>query len=239
VADPGQRDADIAEAFARIARRLQAVETRQQTWQQIVDLASELLPEFEHAAVSLVHPDGTIDTPAATGDIPRMVDMIQYETGEGPCLSAVREDAMYVTGDLSKEDRWPVFSARAVAETGVRSMLSFQLFVEEGSLGALNLFSESTDAFNERAQAFGGVLAAHAAIAMSAADEHAHVEQLEKALESNRDIGVAVGIVMMQAGTDRAGAFRRLSQASQRTDVKLKDIAVRIVEGVEAENRPV
>jgi transcriptional regulator with GAF, ATPase, and Fis domain len=186
----------------------------------------------------LVHRNGTIDTSAATGEVPRMVDKIQYETGEGPCLSAVRDEEMYVTGDLALEDRWPTFSKRAVHETGVRSMLAFQLFVEEGSLGALNLYSESTHAFDERSVAYGRVLAAHAAIAMSAADEREHVGQLEAAMESNREIGVAVGIVMMQARTDRHGALRRLIQASQRTNVKLREIALRIVEGAEAENRP-
>jgi AmiR/NasT family two-component response regulator len=105
--------------------------------------------------------------------------------------------------------------------------------VQEDSLGALNLYSKRTNAFDERAQAYGQVLAAHGAIAMSAADEHLVAEQLTSALESNREIGVAVGILMIQSNTDRVGAFRILSEASQRMNVKLRDLAARIIAGAE------
>ena len=227
------RDAEVAQAFADIARRLQKMGNREDTWQQIVELAGGLLPEFEHAAISLVRRDGGIDTPASSDVVGRVVDKIQYETGEGPCLSAIRRDELYITGDLGKEDRWPKFSQRAVRETGIRSMLSLRLFVEEDSLGALNLYSTAVDAFDERAQAYGKVLAAHAAIAMSAADEHELAGQLTAALESNREIGVAVGIMMIQSKTNRVGAFGMLSEASQRMNVKLRDLAARIVAGAE------
>jgi len=224
---------DTAEIFADMARRLQRVGSREETWQQIVDLASGLLPEFEHAAISIVHNDGRIDTPASSDDVGRAVDMIEYEAGEGPCLSAIRDEEVYLTGDLAKEARWPKFSQRAVQETGIRSMLSLQLFVQEGSLGALNLYSQTVDAFDERAIAYGKVLAAHAAIAMSAADEHELADQMTSALESNRDIGVAVGIMMIQSKTNRAGAFGILTEASQRMNVKLRDLATRIIVGAE------
>jgi transcriptional regulator with GAF, ATPase, and Fis domain len=227
------RDAEVAEAFADIARRLQRVGSREDTWQEIVDLAGGLLPEFEHAAISLVRRDGRIDTPASSDDVGRAVDKIQYDTEEGPCLSAIRDQDVYLTGDLSKEDRWPTFSERAVRETGIHSMLSLRLFVDADCLGALNLYSKSSDAFDQRAQSYGKVLAAHAAVAMSAADEHELASQLTSALESNRDIGVAVGIMMIQSKTDRVGAFALLSEASQRMNVKLRDLAARIVAGAE------
>lgn len=237
VPDIGDRDVELAQTFAGIARQVQAQDDPASTWQGIVDLASFVLPVFEHAAVSLVARDGSIDTPAATGDIPRRVDAIQYETGEGPCLSAIRDRDMFVTGDLGCESRWPRFSQRAVQETGVRSMLAFRLFVEEEILGALNLYSERTDAFDERAQALGGVLAAHAAVAMSAATDQEHGVQLEIALATSREIGMAVGILMSQSRLDRAGAFRALSQASQRMNVKLHDLAGAIVNGHEHDVR--
>jgi transcriptional regulator with GAF, ATPase, and Fis domain len=235
--DEVEREADVAETFAGMARTMQQAETRQETWQQLVDLAGDLLPEFQHAAISLVRPDARIETVASSDEVGTTVDEIQYETREGPCLSAIRQQEMYLTGDLAEEKRWPAFSLRAVAETGIRSMLCFRLFVQEDALGALNLYNKDNDAFDERSQAFGAVLAAHGAIAMSAADEHEHAGHLEKALESSREIGVAVGIVMSQSRTDRAGAFRILSDASQRMNVKLRDIAARIVEGTEREKR--
>jgi len=227
------RDVELAQTFADIARQIQAQVNPATTWQCIVEMASDVLPVFEHAAVSLIRKHGGIDTPAATGDVPRLVDAIQYETGEGPCLSAIREQDMFVTGDLAGEERWPQFSQRAVQETGIHSMLAFQLFVEEENLGALNLYSRQIDAFDDHAQALGRVLAAHAAVAMSAATDQEHGEQLEMALTTSREIGIAVGILMNQSRLDRTAAFRCLSQASQRMNIKLHDLAAGIVAGHE------
>jgi transcriptional regulator with GAF, ATPase, and Fis domain len=227
-------EAELAEAFADIARQLQAQTTREGTWQKIVDLSTARLPEIQHAAISLVHRQQKVDTVAATGKIPEAVDKIQYETGEGPCLSSIWEQDMFVTADLAAEDRWPAFSRRTVAETGIRSMLAFQLFVQEDTLGALNLYNEKPDAFDDRSQAFGRVLAAHAALAMSAANAQEDAEQLQVALGSSREIGIAIGILMCQMKVDQDGAFQILSKGSQRMNVKLRQLAARIVAG---ENR--
>ena len=124
-----------------------------------------------------------------------------------------------------------------MAETGVHSMLSLRLFLGEDALGALTLYSHSVDVFDDRAQAFGQVLAAHAAIAMSAADDHEEVEHLEEALSSSRVIGTAQGILMVQVKVDRAQAFRILVQGSQRLNIKLRALAARIVSAEEEHHR--
>src|SRR3954453_18921648 len=67
--DPEEREAELAQAFADIARQLQAQDSREQTWQQIVQMAGDLLPAFEHAAISLVHRDGRIDTVASSDEV--------------------------------------------------------------------------------------------------------------------------------------------------------------------------
>lgn len=222
-------EAELAACFADIARQLQAEDGREATWAKIITLARHFLPEIEHGAISLVRRNNKVDTVAATDEVARSVDRIQYETGEGPCLSSIWEHEMFVTGDLATECRWPVFSSRTLKETGVRSMLAFQLFVQEDTLGALNLYSQRQNAFGERAQAFGRVLAAHAALAMSAAEAQDAAENLQTALESSREIGVAIGILMVQSRVDQSGAFRILVDGSQRTNVKIRTLAERIV----------
>jgi GAF domain-containing protein len=224
-----EREAEIARTFADIARKLQRADSPEESWQQIVDLAGDVLPSFEHAGVSILREDGKIDSPAVSDDVPPTVDLIQYQENEGPCLSAIREQEMFVTGDLARERRWPRFSTRAVQEAGVRSMLCFQLFSDEENLGALNLYSEQVDAFDERAEALGCALAAHASVGMYAAGEHQEVEQLEVALENSREIGMALGLMMAQSHIDSDRAFRGLSQASQRMNIKLRDLAASIV----------
>ncbi len=175
---------DFGEEIADVARRLQAEATAQETLQKMVELAAGTIGGCDHAGVSIV--DGGVQTPAASDDVPRQVDRVQYEAGEGPCLDAIREHEVFQTDDLSAEDRWPSFSARAATETGVRSMLSFRLFLEHDTLGALNLYSKHPGAFDEESRRVGAVFAVHAAVALQAAREHERVETLKDDLQGSR-----------------------------------------------------
>jgi hypothetical protein len=86
--------------------------------------------------------------------------------------------------------------------SGCTAWLSFRLLVQSDRMGAVNLYSlysRHPAAFDEHSCAVGTVSAAHAAIAMSAA-EHEPADQLEGALRSSREIGMAVGACRVVAG---------------------------------------
>ena len=68
---------------------------------------------------------------------------------------------------------------------------------------------------------------------MASAREHEQSEQLEQALDSSRVIGLALGILMEQSVVDRKRAFAILSIASQRRNVKLRDLAETVVASAE------
>jgi transcriptional regulator with GAF, ATPase, and Fis domain len=214
------------EAFAEMARALLAERNVQQTLQKIVDLAVQTIDGCDCAGISLLR-GRKVDTPASTSEVPVKVDAIQYETGEGPCLDAIREHEMFVTGDLGQESRWPNFASRAQRETGVTSMIAFRLFVEGDTLGALNLYSKAADAFTAESCTVGLVFAAHAAVALSTA---LHDEQMDEALESRDLIGQAKGILMAREGVSADEAFDMLRRASQRLNVKLRDVAGEMVQ---------
>jgi GAF domain-containing protein len=229
VAD-NDRDDDLAEIFAEIARELQAEKSPEEVLQRIVTVAVEIVEGCDHAGISIVHRHHRVDTPAASDDVPIAVDAIQYETRQGPCLEAIESHESYLIDDLSTEDRWPAFSRRCAEETGVLSMLSMRLFVEEDTIGALNMYSRQADAFDEHARAVGAVLAAHAAVAITTSRVRERAENLEKALESNREIGIAVGILMARGPQSREQAFDALRRASQHLHVKLRDVAGTVAE---------
>jgi transcriptional regulator with GAF, ATPase, and Fis domain len=218
-----------AETFADVARALLGQVDVQHTLQKIVDLAVETIEGCDHAGISFLK-GGTGWTPAATDSVPPAVDAIQYETGEGPCLSAIREHDVFESPDLRLERRWPEFAARAERETGISSMLAFRLFVAGDTLGALNLYSKTVDAFDERSHTVGLVFAAHAAIALSTA---IHSEQMDEALQSRDLIGQAKGILMAREGVTADEAFDMLRRASQRLNVKLREVAGRMVQSTE------
>ena len=214
-----------AETVADVARALLGQADVQQTLQKIVDLAVEMIEGCDYAGITFLK-GGKGTTPAASDDVPRTVDVIQFETGEGPCLSAIREHEVFESPDLRLEDRWPIFAPRANRETGVSSMLCFRLFVAGDTLGALNLYSKAVDAFDDHSRTVGLVFAAHAAIALSTA---IHEEQMDEALQSRDLIGQAKGILMAREGVNADQAFDMLRRASQRLNIKLRDIAGQMV----------
>ena len=220
--------------FGEVARSLAMHEDQQATLTKIVHLAVEHLEACEFAGISWVE-GRNITSPASSNEVPKIVDAIQVEVDEGPCLDAIKEHAVFQTGDLGGEERWPRFAARAHAETGIRSIVSLRLFLEEDTMGALNLYSTQPDAFDETDVALASVFAAHAAVAMSAARRE---ENLERKADSRDLIGQAKGLLMARSDLDDKGAFDLLRRASQRLNVKLVRVAEQVVDGRPIENLP-
>ena len=226
IQEPQQAPMELAEAFADLARLLLNEQSLDATLQRIVDTAVKTVPGCDHAGISLIERRRSISTAAASDEVPHAVDAIQYETSSGPCIDAIREHAAFFVDDLREEPRWPEFSARANEATGVRSVLSLRLFAEEDTMGALNLYSKEPHAFDEDAQAIGAVFAAHAAVAISGGQREAN---LEKALESRDLIGQAKGILIANRQMTADEAFDALRRASQHLNLKLRDVADRVI----------
>ena len=55
------------------------------------------------------------------------------------------------------------------------------------------------------------------------------IADLTTALETNRDIGAAIGIVMVTRGVESEAAFDLLREASQSRHTKLRDVAREVV----------
>ena len=230
--------AGLAEAFADIARQLQAEGTSETTRDRVTRAAVATVDGCDHAAISIIRRRGGIESVSATDDIPSRVDAIQYDVGEGPCLEATSEHEAFAIDDLAADERWPAFSRRTVEETGVRSMLSFRLFVQGDTIGSLNLYSRCPAVFDEHARAVGAVLAAHAAIALSAVRDHERAKQLEDALQANRQIGMAIGVLMGRGGMTQDEAFALLRRASQHLHRKLREVAAEVVDTGQLPDRP-
>ena len=217
----------LAEQVAVAARELQAVVGATDTLDKAVSLAVEIVGNAQDAAISLIHRSGEIDTAAATGPAARRIDELQYEHREGPCLDAIRVQEVVHSADVGHDDRWPRWGPAAADETGVRSMLCFQLFTHEDTMGALNLFSRQTGAFDDHDREEGLAVAAQAAIAVAAARK---IEQLRVAIDSRNIIGQAQGVIMASYDIDAHAAFSVLARLSSHSNRKLREVAAEIAE---------
>jgi AmiR/NasT family two-component response regulator len=113
-------------------------------------------------------------------------------------------------------------------------MLSFQLYVEQDNLGALNLYAHGTDAFTDESEQVGLLFATHAAVAMADAKQH---QQLTRAIAVRDLIGQAKGILMERHKLTGDQAFTLLVRASQNTNTKLNEVARYLVETGELGHR--
>ncbi|GAB7045652.1 GAF and ANTAR domain-containing protein [Catenuloplanes indicus] len=212
---------DLAAQMGEMARSLQQEDSLQDTLDGIVAAAVQTVPGADYAGLMVVYARRRIDTPSATDEVVQRVDHAQYESGEGPCLDAMYRQQTVRLSDMATEHRWPDFSRRAV-DLGIRSMLSFQLYVVAGNLGALNLYSRSTKAFDDESEHIGLLFAAHAAVAMAGAQREQH---LTNAISVRDVIGQAKGILMERHNVTADQAFQLLVRVSQNANVKLVDVA--------------
>ncbi len=222
----GSREIELAETFAHVARSLLSEKDLDHTLGRIVDIAVSVIAPCEHAGIDIVE-KGRVNAVVASDDVAAQIDAIQTEVGEGPCLDAIEQHEIFSTDDLMEESRWPQFARRAHEETGVRSIMGFRLHADDNTLGALDLYSSRPHAFDDDTAAVGSVLATHAAVAMSSARER---ETLQKAVETRDVIGQAKGILMARSHLSDDEAFDVLRRASQRLNVKLREVAQRVLE---------
>jgi GAF domain-containing protein len=161
------------------------------------------------------------------------IDQAQYKDGEGPCVYAYHQQEIAQIRSTREDGPWPEFR-RAAADHGIGSTLSMPLTADSSAVGALNLYSRSEDAFSEADIETASLYAAQAAIVLANAqaywDARAMTERLGEAMKSRAVIEQAKGMLMAAQGCDEDTAFELLVKASQRENVKLRDVARRIVE---------
>ncbi|PRX45434.1 ANTAR domain-containing protein [Prauserella shujinwangii] len=219
----GKRDPEeLATALAHMARDLLTQPSVQDTLDRIGHHATELVDGCTDAGILVL--DGTrVRTLSATSSLVEHSDRLQGECGEGPCFDAVRDrQEVYRIPDMTDTvDRWPRFAPKA-RDLGIGSMMGFLLFTEDERYGALDLYSTDPDAFNERSEQVGWLLASHAAVALASAQ---HDAQLRDAIATRQEIGEAMGILMERYKISERQAFAVLVEASQRQNTKLREIA--------------
>lgn len=219
----GSSSNELEVALADMARDLLAQETVQDTLDCIVSYAVDLVDGCEYAGILVLRAGQGVETAAATDDVVRRLDGAQQETTEGPCFDALQQ-SLPIQRIMDVEaygDRWPDFAPRA-SELGIGSMIGLLLYTDEGELGALDLYSSQRNAFTERSERIGWLLASHAAVLYSAARTQS---QMQTAMDSRKDIGEALGLVMATYRIDENQALKLLKQVSQDRNIKLRELA--------------
>lgn len=221
---------ELEGTLSAIAEALFAPGTVESTLQRIVDLAQQAVDGCEAAGIMFVEAGG-VTTAAASSQLVVEVDQLQIDAAEGPCLDASRSKTALYAADLLDDDRWPSFAAAAVG-AGIRSVIAFSL--ADGRPSALNLYAALPSAFGATDRAKGQLFATLARLALETATEReaevANAANLTEALRTRELIGQAQGILMERERLTSEQAFAVLRRASQHMNIKLREVAVSLVE---------
>jgi GAF domain-containing protein len=221
---------EFALSFSATARTLFSAGSVTDTLASVVELAVSTIEGCDFAGLFLLDA-GLVTTPVHTDPIVAVVDSLQQQTGEGPCLDAITHRLIFYADDLGRDLRWLHFAPQAT-KVGIRSVLALPLSVD-AQLGALNLYARYPIAFGVVDRAKAAILASLASLALSVAQSHEDEERrefnLHAALASRETIGEALGILMERERITAEQAFEILRRASQHLNIKLREVAQNLI----------
>ncbi len=228
-------------------------------------LSGRAAPELETKRLCEVCADVTAMDGAGimlmSGDVPRgsvcttdtvsaLIEQLQYDLGEGPCVDAYHEDRPVLESDLAEPVnlRWPAFTG-PVLDAGVRAVFGFPLHVGAVRLGALHLYRDRPGPLTDEQHADALVMADIAAQAVLVLQANAPPGQLATALMASADFQYVVhqasGMVAVQLDVSVAEALIRLRAYAFGNDRPLaevtRDVVARLLrfdEGSDENDRP-
>ncbi len=230
---PDSSAIELTAAFARIHGMLLSQEASTHAVHQLAQVARELIDSAAGAGVTLLEAEGRKMTTAATDRLVEAADDLQYEVGEGPCLSALATGTVQRVDDTAEDVRWPGWSG--IARTmGVRSMLSTPLVVRGEVLGALKVYATTAGAFTVEDEHMLGLLAGAAATLLGAGQATDAPQRLSDALQGalrdRQSVDTAVGILMERRDLDQDRARTLLLEQSRSSGRPVLELAHRVLE---------
>ncbi|MQA09799.1 MAG: ANTAR domain-containing protein [Pseudonocardiaceae bacterium] len=173
--------------------------------------------------------------PLVTIGIATQLDAWQWHAGTGPTTHTVSAQEPTVSPDITQDERWPELAERVRTLTDVASQVAVMTasgsWDDEGPVVlSVYLDHEPTPHDLQGVEGIEPVLATAAALVEHYSTEALRADQLIKMVQHRRTIEQAKGLVMGELGCAAPEAFNALVRASQRFNVKLRELTVALVE---------
>jgi GAF domain-containing protein len=217
----------------RILARLVGDTAPELETKRLCELCAELTG-MSGAGIMLMSGDVPRGSVCTTSDVADLIEQLQYELGEGPCVDAYNQDRPVLEPDLAAPAtaRWLGFTGPAVG-AGVRAVFGFPLRVGAVRLGALNLYRDRPGPLTDDQHADALVLADVAAQAVLVLQAHASPGKLAAELEAGADFHYVVhqasGMVAAQLEVSVGQALIRLRAYAFGNDRPLTEVARDVV----------
>lgn len=187
------------------------------------------------AGIMLMSGDVPRGSVCTTDEVSALIEQLQYDLGEGPCVDAYTQDRPVLEPDLvnPRSPRWPAFSGPAI-EAGVRAVFGFPLQVGAVRLGALNLYADTPGALTDSQHVDALLAAGIAAQALLMLQADAPPGLVAGELEASADFRYVVhqasGMVAAQLEVSVGQALVRLRAYAFGNDRNLTDVARDVVD---------
>ena len=228
---PTQIPPELRSTFQAMAQVVYTGESYDSVYASLCAAAVELIDGCDHASLMLRR-QGRPQTAASSDETAQKIDQLETMLGEGPCLDALDDDEpdQHICPDLTEPTKWADLAEKILEITAVKGMAGFRIRLDGSKVGALNVFSDRAGALDEHSLDQAALLAAFASVTLAAVDRGEEASTLRRGLESNREIGKAVGLLMAMHDIDDTQAFKMLSTVSQEMNIKVAEVANQVIQ---------
>jgi transcriptional regulator with GAF, ATPase, and Fis domain len=225
-------DSPLTSSLAALSRFFVGDGSLKQTLERVMYLTVDAVEPADLCGITMPV-EGRKRTAVFTDATAPEVDQAQYDTGDGPCITAFDQATVVEIPSTVGPGPWPEFR-RVAAAHGILSTLSLPLVVDKAAVGAMNLYGRRPRSFGDADRETAVLFASQAAIVLANAQAYWDARDLGaglgEAMKNRAVIEQAKGILMAGQGCDEDAAFQMLVRASQRENVKLREVARRVVD---------
>jgi GAF domain-containing protein len=199
--------------------------------QRIVESADALF-QVDGTALMLVDRDQVLRNLAVSHLRAALLEELQAEHGEGPCVDAYDEKQTVRADDLQRDRRWPGF-APAAAQRGLVAVLASPIPYSTEAVGVVAVYASGphpwSEAEVEAIVAFTDLAAMMILNAMEASERGRVAVELQIALDSRVAIEQAKGVLVGRHGISPRQAFERLRSLARDQRRPLTEVAKAVV----------
>jgi ANTAR domain/GAF domain len=194
--------------------------------------------EVDGAGLTLVHEDGPPRWVAATDAAMELLEQIQHDFGEGPCLQAYTQDQAVAVADLRAAPLWARIEA-VVGQLHVCGVLSVPVRLAGQPVGTLDVYSTRPRTWTahelEAVAEFATVAGELVETGVELASRKLELAQLQQALTSRVWIEQAKGVLAATQGVSPDEAFQQLRRRARASSRKLAELAREVVQDAQRE----
>ena len=200
--------------------------------------ATRTVVGVDGTGLTLAHEDGRPRWVAVSDAAMELLEQVQHDFGEGPCLAAFAEDRVVAVEDLQSERVWDRLAA-VVGQLQVRAVLSVPVRLADQPVGTLDVYVTRPRAWTsgevEALAALAVVTAELVSTGVELANREVEVAQLRRALASRVWIEQAKGVLAATRGVSPDAAFQQLRRRARSSSRKVVDLAQEVVQDAQRE----